>query len=221
MFRHIRCVLFDLDGTLIDSALDLALAADEMRVARGMPSLPATAYRASAGSGARGMLAIAFGLTPYHQDFAALREEFLDRYERRLTRLTRPFEQVEELLATLNLRGVVWGVVTNKHRRFTLPLTATMPMFRRAGVIVSGDSTPYSKPHPAPILEAMRQLDVEAGDCLYVGDDERDMLAGRAAGVATVAASYGYLGPDASIERWPADAVIHRPADLLKLIDLA
>lgn len=221
MFRHIRCVLFDLDGTLIDSALDLALAADEMRVARGLPSLPAAVYRASAGSGARGMLAVAFGLTPHHQDFAALREEFLDRYERRLTRLTRPFEQVEELLATLNHRGVAWGVVTNKHRRFTLPLTATMPMFRRAGVIVSGDSTPYSKPHPAPILEAMRQLDVEAGDCLYVGDDERDMLAGRAAGVATVAAGYGYLGPDASIERWPADAVIHRPADLLKLIDLA
>ncbi len=221
MFRHIRCVLFDLDGTLIDSALDLALAADEMRVARGLPSLPAAVYRASAGSGARGMLAVAFGLTPHHQDFAALREEFLDRYERRLTRLTRPFEQVEELLATLNHRGVAWGVVTNKHRRFTLPLTATMPMFRRAGVIVSGDSTPYSKPHPTPILEAMRQLDVEAGDCLYVGDDERDMLAGRAAGVATVAASYGYLGPDASIERWPADAVIHRPADLLKLIDLA
>lgn len=221
MFRHIRCVLFDLDGTLIDSALDLALAADEMRVARGLPSLPAAVYRASAGSGARGMLAVAFGLTPHHQDFAALREESLDRYERRLTRLTRPFEQVEELLATLNHRGVAWGVVTNKHRRFTLPLTATMPMFRRAGVIVSGDSTPYSKPHPTPILEAMRQLDVEAGDCLYVGDDERDMLAGRAAGVATVAAGYGYLGPDASIERWPADAVIHRPADLLKLIDLA
>ena len=221
MFRHIRCVLFDLDGTLIDSALDLALAADEMRVARGLPSLPAAVYRASAGSGARGMLAVAFGLTPHHQDFAALREEFLDRYERRLTRLTRPFEQVEELLATLNHRGVAWGVVTNKHRRFTLPLTATMPMFRRAGVIVSGDSTPYSKPHPTPILEDMRQLDVEAGDCLYVGDDERDMLAGRAAGVATVAAGYGYLGPDASIERWPADAVIHRPADLLKLIDLA
>lgn len=218
MFRHIRCVLFDLDGTLIDSALDLALAADEMRVARGLPSLPAAVYRASAGSGARGMLAVAFGLTPHHQDFAALREEFLDRYERRLTRLTRPFEQVEELLATLNHRGVAWGVVTNKHRRFTLPLTATMPMFRRAGVIVSGDSTPYSKPHPTPILEAMRQLDVEAGDCLYVGDDERDMLAGRAAGVATVAAGYGYLGPDASIERWPADAVIHRPADLLKLM---
>ena len=218
MFRHIRCVLFDLDGTLIDSALDLALAADEMRVARGLPSLPAAVYRASAGSGARGMLAVAFGLTPHHQDFAALREESLDRYERRLTRLTRPFEQVEELLATLNHRGVAWGVVTNKHRRFTLPLTATMPMFRRAGVIVSGDSTPYSKPHPTPILEAMRQLDVEAGDCLYVGDDERDMLAGRAAGVATVAAGYGYLGPDASIERWPADAVIHRPADLLKLM---
>ena len=117
MFRHIRCVLFDLDGTLIDSALDLALAADEMRVARGLPSLPAAVYRASAGSGARGMLAVAFGLTPHHQDFAALREEFLDRYERRLTRLTRPFEQVEELLATLNHRGGAWGVVTDKRRR--------------------------------------------------------------------------------------------------------
>ena len=121
MFRHVRCVLFDLDGTLIDSALDLGLAADEMRVARGLPSLPAAAYRASAGSGARGMLAVAFGLSPQHDAFNALREEFLDRYEQRITRLTRLFEDVEQLLSTLNQRGVAWGVVTNKHRRFTLP----------------------------------------------------------------------------------------------------
>ena len=221
MFRHVRCVLFDLDGTLIDSALDLGLAADEMRVARGLPSLPAAAYRASAGSGARGMLAVAFGLSPQHDEFNALREEFLDRYEQRITRLTRLFEDVEQLLSTLNQRGVAWGVVTNKHRRFTLPLTTTIPIFGSAGAIVCGDTTPHSKPHPGPLLEAMRQLCVQSRDCLYVGDDVRDMQAGRAAGVATVAASYGYLGPDADIARWPADAVIDRPAELLKLIDLA
>ena len=221
MFRHVRCVLFDLDGTLIDSALDLGLAADEMRVARGLPSLPAAAYRASAGSGARGMVAVAFGLSPQHDEFNALREEFLDRYEQRITRLTRLFEDVEQLLSTLNQRGVAWGVVTNKHRRFTLPLTTTIPIFGSAGAIVCGDTTPHSKPHPGPLLEAMRQLCVQARDCLYVGDDVRDMQAGRAAGVATVAASYGYLGPDADIGRWPADAVIDRPAELLKLIDLA
>ena len=221
MFRHVRCVLFDLDGTLIDSALDLGLAADEMRVARGLPSLPAAAYRASAGSGARGMLAVAFGLSPQHDAFNALREEFLDRYEQRITRLTRLFEDVEQLLSTLNQRGVAWGVVTNKHRRFTLPLTTTIPIFGSAGAIVCGDTTPHSKPHPGPLLEAMRQLCVQSRDCLYVGDDVRDMQAGRAAGVATVAASYGYLGPDADIARWPADAVIDRPAELLKLIDLA
>ncbi|HQX60996.1 MAG TPA: HAD-IA family hydrolase [Burkholderiaceae bacterium] len=221
MFRHVRCVLFDLDGTLIDSALDLGLAADEMRVARGLPSLPAAAYRASAGSGARGMLAVAFGLSPQHDEFNALREEFLDRYEQRITRLTRLFEDVEQLLSTLNQRGVAWGVVTNKHRRFTLPLTTTIPIFGSAGAIVCGDTTPHSKPHPGPLLEAMRQLCVQSRDCLYVGDDVRDMQAGRAAGVATVAASYGYLGPDADIGRWPADAVIDRPAELLKLIDLA
>ena len=131
------------------------------------------------------------------------------------------FEDVEQLLSTLNQRGVAWGVVTNKHRRFTLPLTTTIPIFGSAGAIVCGDTTPHSKPHPGPLLEAMRQLCVQARDCLYVGDDVRDMQAGRAAGVATVAASYGYLGPDADIARWPADAVIDRPAELLKLIDLA
>jgi phosphoglycolate phosphatase len=218
MFRHVRCVLFDLDGTLIDSAADLGLAADEMRVARGLPSLPTAAYRASAGSGARGMLGIAFGLTPEHADYAALREEFFDRYEQRMLRLTRPFDDVGELLDGLAQRQMAWGVVTNKSRRFTLPLAAAMPLFKGAAAIVCGDTTPHTKPHPAPLLEAMRQAGVAPGHCLYVGDDERDMQAGRAAGVPTVAACYGYLGAEADVCRWPADAWIHRPSDLLKLL---
>ena len=221
MFRHVRCVLFDLDGTLIDSAPDLGQAANEMRVARGLPSLPAAAYRSNAGSGARGMLAVAFGLTPENDRFDVLREEFFDRYEQRMTCLTRPFDEIEHVLASLRQRGMVWGVVTNKSRRFTLPLTASLPMFGTVGAIVCGDSTPHTKPHPAPLQEAMRQLKVQPGQCLYVGDDERDMLAGRAADITTVAVSYGYLGPGADITRWPADAVIDRPGQLLKLVEMA
>ncbi len=214
-------MLFDLDGTLIDSAADLGLAADEMRVARGLPSLPVEAYRVNAGAGARGMLGTAFGITPEHAEFGALREEFFDRYEQRMTRLTRPFDGVDQLLRELGRHGIAWGVVTNKSRRFTMPLTATMPMFGAAGAIVCGDTTPHIKPHPAPVLEAMRQMCVAPAHCMYVGDDERDMLAGRAAGVATVAARYGYLGPGADVTRWAADAIIDLPAQLLNLLDPA
>ncbi|QTD44400.1 HAD-IA family hydrolase [Ottowia testudinis] len=221
MFKGVRCVLFDLDGTLIDSAADLGGAADEMRVARGLPSLPPSHYRASAGSGARGMLGVALGVTPSHADFPALREEFFDRYEQRMTRLTQPFDGVVLVLQTLAQSGIHWGVVTNKSRRFVGPLLATMPAFEGASTIVCGDTTAHTKPHPAPLHEAMRQVGARPHHCIYVGDDERDMLAGRAAGVATVAARYGYLGPDAVVARWPADAVIDFPAELLKLIETA
>jgi phosphoglycolate phosphatase len=221
VFGHVRCVLFDLDGTLIDSAADLGLAADTMRVARGLPSLPVEAYRASAGSGARGMLAVALGVTPEDAEFARLREEFFDHYERRMTHLTRPFDEVGELLNGLKQRGLHWGVVTNKSRRFALPLTASMPCFGGASTIVCGVSTPHTKPHPAPLLEAMRQAGVPAAQCLYVGDDERDMQAGRAAGMATVAACYGYLGVAADVRQWPADAWIHRPLELLNFLQTA
>ena len=221
MLRGVRCVLFDLDGTLIDSAADLGLAADDMRIARGLPSLPISDYRASAGSGARGMLGVAFGVTPADGGFTVLRDEFFDRYEQRMTMLTQPFDGAEALLQALARHGVLWGVVTNKSSRFVTPLLATMPMFTTASALVCGDTTPHTKPHPAPLHEAMRQIGVQPAQCVYVGDDERDMLAGRSAGVATVAARYGYLGAGAMVERWPADAFINSPAELLNILETA
>lgn len=221
MLRGVRCVLFDLDGTLIDSAADLGLAADDMRIARGLPSLPISDYRASAGSGARGMLGVAFGVTPDDDGFTVLRDEFFDRYEQRMTMLTQPFDGAEALLQALARHGVLWGVVTNKSSRFVTPLLATMPMFTTASALVCGDTTPHTKPHPAPLHEAMRQIGVRPEQCVYVGDDERDMVAGRAAGMATVAARYGYLGAGAVVERWPADAVINSPAELLNILETA
>lgn len=221
MLRGVRCVLFDLDGTLIDSAADLGLAADDMRIARGLSSLPISDYRASAGSGARGMLGVAFGVTPDDDGFTVLRDEFFDRYEQRMTMLTQPFDGAEALLQALARHGVLWGVVTNKSSRFVTPLLATMPMFTTASALVCGDTTPHTKPHPAPLHEAMRQIGVRPEQCVYVGDDERDMVAGRAAGMATVAARYGYLGAGAVVERWPADAVINSPAELLNILETA
>ena len=220
-FDGVRCVLFDLDGTLIDSAPDLAMAANEMRVARGLPTLSLTAYRAHAGSGARGMLGVAFGVAPGDVSFDHLRQEWFSAYERRLTVLTRPFDGVPELLAELNHRALRWGVVTNKARRFTEPLVETVSLLQSAAVVVSGDSTPHPKPHPAPLLEAMRVVALNADECIYVGDDARDVAAGRAAGLRTVAASYGYLGFGANFRSWAADAVIYRPLDLLNLLPAA
>ena len=215
-----RAVLFDLDGTLIDSAPDLGAAADQMRTDRGLASLPLDRYRPMAGSGARGMLGVAFGITPDAPDFAPLREEFFLNYEARMMR-TRVFEGVAELVAALCARGLQWGVVTNKSVRFTGPLTRAMPLFGTARAIVSGDTTPYAKPHPQPLFEAARQLGVPPERCIYVGDDERDMAAGRAAGMRTVAAAYGYMGAEADVTLWEADASIASPMELLQLLEPA
>ena len=221
MFNSIDAVLFDLDGTLIDSAPDLGAAADKMRTDRGMEPLPLIDYRHMAGAGARGMLGVAFGLTPGDADFDALKEEFFVNYEACMTQRTYAFEGVAELIAKIDQAGLKWGVVTNKSARFTLPLTRQMPLFGSARTIVSGDTTPHAKPHPAPLYEAARQLQVEPGRCVYVGDDERDIIAGRAAGMATVAAAYGYLGAIASTQGWKADATIVSPGALLNLLRMA
>ncbi|WP_427915434.1 phosphoglycolate phosphatase [Ramlibacter sp. MMS24-I3-19] len=218
MFLNVQAVLFDLDGTLIDSAPDLGAAVDQMRTQRGMPSLPLDAYRPMAGAGARGMLGVAFGMTPDHPEFPELREEFFRNYEQRMTRTTHAFAGVPQLLEALVGLSLQWGVVTNKSMRFTGPLTREMPLFSTARAIVGGDSTPHSKPHPAPLLEAARQLGIEPRRCIYVGDDERDIVAARAAGMPSVAATYGYLGGTPQVDGWGADACIASPQDLLTLL---
>lgn len=219
-FRGVRAVLFDLDGTLLDSAPDLGAAAEALRAARGLSPLPLETYRAHAGSGARGMLRVAFELTPEHEDYESLREEFLMAYEARMLARTRAFDGVADVLQRLQDLRLGWGVVTNKAQRFTLPIARALPMFDSASAIVCGDTTPHAKPHPAPLLEAARRLRADPADCIYVGDDLRDIQAGRAAGMRTVAARYGYLGPGAVVEAWEADAVIDSPIEVLKLLDL-
>jgi N-acetyl-D-muramate 6-phosphate phosphatase len=218
VFHGIRAVLFDLDGTLIDSAPDLGAAADKMRTDRGLPSLPLDRYRPMAGAGARGMLAEAFGMGPDHPDFAVMREEFFVNYESRMTEQTTIFAGVPELVRQIIGRNMAWGVVTNKSARFTDPLTQAIPLFATASAVISGDTTPHAKPHPAPLLEAAARLRVLPEHCIYVGDDERDIVAGLAAGMGTVAATYGYLGLKADTAEWGAHAAIKSPTELLQLL---
>ncbi len=219
MFQKIEAVLFDLDGTLIDSAPDLGAAADKMRVQRGLPSLPLEHYRPMAGAGARGMLGIAFGITPEHAEFEVMKEEFFVNYENCMTERTYIFEGVHDMIAALVSQGMPWGVVTHKSSRFTDPLTAAMPLFATAGAIVSGNTTPHAKPHPEPLYEAARRLSVDPLRCVYVGDDERDIVAGLAAGMGTVAATYGYLGQQTDVSRWNAHVHIDSPIKLLKFLN--
>jgi N-acetyl-D-muramate 6-phosphate phosphatase len=220
VFRGVRAVLFDLDGTLVDSAPDLGAAADRMRVDRGLPPLPLDRYRPLAGSGARGMLTVALDAEPDDVGYEQLREEFYVHYEACLTQRTQAFHEVDELLARLMSRGLSWGVVTNKAQRFTIPLTRSLALFNSAATIICGDTTAHTKPHPEPLLEAARRMAIPPAQCVYVGDDERDILAGRSAGMRTVAARYGYLGPGADVARWQADAEVSSPLQVLKLIEL-
>jgi len=217
-FTDVQAVLFDLDGTLIDSAPDLGAAADLMRTTRGLPSIDLATYRPMAGAGARGMLGIAFGMDLEHPEYDSFREEFFVNYEQRLTQDTLVFPGVAQLLDDLVQQGTPWGVVTNKSARFTIPLTNAMPLFASAGTIISGDTTAHAKPHPLPLLEAARRLDVSPERCVYVGDDERAVVAGLAAGMKTVAATYGYLGQKSDASQWGAHATINSALELLQLI---
>ena len=221
IFSNIRAVLFDLDGTLIDSAPDLGAAADKMRLDRGLSSLPLERYRPMAGAGARGMLGEAFGITPDHPEFPALREEFFANYEACMTQRTHAFDGIPTLINALVERGLPWGVVTNKSERFALPLTRAMPLFSTADVVIGGDTTPHAKPHPAPLYEAAQRLGIAPEQYIYVGDDERDIIAGLAAGMGTVAASYGYLGNKTDTASWGAHASINSPHELLQLLQSA
>lgn len=214
----VRLVLLDLDGTLADTAPDLAAAANRMRIAHGLQPLPISELRPFVSQGARGMVRRAFDTTPDDARYSELRQEFLREYQSALCVESALFPGMDETLRQLEQRGIKWGVVTNKFARFTIPLVEALHLSERAACVVSGDTTPFSKPHPAPLLHALSIAGVHADKAIYVGDDRRDIDAGRAAGVRTVVASYGYLGDEAPYQQWEADAVIASPRDILQLI---
>ncbi len=208
-------VLFDLDGTLADTAGDLATALNRVRADRGLAPVPLDGLRAHASSGARGLLGAGMGITPEDADYAALRESFLSHYEACLAETTLLFSGVAEMLDAVERRGLRWGIVTNKFSRFTAPVVRALALADRAATIVSGDTTAHPKPHPAPLLYAATSLRVAPSRCIYVGDDLRDIVAGNAAGMATIVAEYGYIGTGDSSDAWPATGWIADPLALL------
>jgi len=217
-FEGVRAILFDLDGTFADTAPDLARALNRVRAERGLPPLPPEVARPWTSSGARGLLKAGFDITPEDGDYGVLREKFLDYYEKDLCVDTRLFDGVPEVIAELKVRRIPWGIVTNKGKRFTDPLLRLLAVDRLAACAVSGDSTPHTKPHPAPLLLAASLLSLQAAQCLYVGDDLRDAQAAQAAGMPFVAAGWGYLGEGGDPSAWGADAVLSHPQEIPDLL---
>jgi len=211
-----RAILFDLDGTLADTAPDLAAAVNWLRTERGLPPTPYSVLRPTASAGARGMIGAAFGLAPGDEGYEELRLQWFDRYQETMAVHSSLFGGVAELLLGIEQAGMAWGIVTNKPARFTDPLIPQIGL-SHAGCVVSGDTTPHAKPHPAPLLEGARRLGVDPTHCWYVGDDKRDVEAGVAAGMVTVACNWGYCG---AIEpsTWGADYLLDTPTDLLQTL---
>ena len=214
----LQLILFDLDGTLVDTAPDLGLALNMQRERHGLPALPLDTIRPYASHGSRGLLSVGFGLHPDDPNFMQMREEYLGLYDEVFTRSPVMFPGIAELLSALETSKLRWGVVTNKPGRFTKPLLEAIGLDRRAACVVSGDDAARPKPYPDTLLLAMEQADTGPAHCLYVGDAERDIQAARAAGMASVVALYGYLDETDRPEAWGADAAVNSPMDVLKLI---
>ena len=217
-FSPFQGIFFDLDGTLADTAPDLVAATNQLLVARNLEPKPYEFLRPYASAGARGLLEGAFGIDPNHQDFIALRDEFFTNYEKALLVDSKLFDGIDHLLDQMDGAKLPWGIITNKSERFTNPLTELMGLRQRAVSTVSGDTTPYSKPHPEPILHAARAANIDPTQSIYVGEDIRDVIAGKAAGMKTVAAAYGYCGCKEPPEAWGADYIVDNPLDLLQII---
>ena len=211
-------VFFDLDGTLADTAPDLVAATNQLLVARNLAPKQYAFLRPCASAGARGLIGGAFGIDPEHPDFIALRDEFFENYENALHINSVLFEGMDHVLKQLDDAKLPWGIVTNKSERFTNPLTDLMGLRQRAISTVSGDTTAFSKPHPEPILHAARVANIDPSRSVYVGDDIRDIVAGKAAGMTTIAAAYGYCGCEEPPEAWGADYLVYHPKELLQII---
>lgn len=211
----IEAVLFDLDGTFADTAPDLGAALNHVRALHRLPPLPAEQIRLQASHGSPGLLKLGFGVTPDDPRFDALRQPFLAHYADHLSTNTRLFPGMPELLDILEQQGLRWGIVTNKPQRYTLPLMTALGYATRAACLVSGDTCSQAKPHPMPLLHAAGLLGVAARNCIYLGDDKRDMEAAHAAGMPGYIALWGYLDPAADLDAWPAQGRLRQPAELL------
>lgn len=211
----VRTVLFDLDGTLADTAPDLAHALNVVLAERGQTPLPFEHIRPVVSHGAGALIQLGFGLEPGAETFDAIRTRLLEVYRANIATHTRLFPGMEAVLAEIEQRGLNWGVVTNKPGWLTEPLLAALELAERAACIVSGDTVAERKPHPAPMLLACAQAGSRAEQCLYVGDAKRDIEAGRRAGMRTLAALFGYIGADDRPEDWGADGMVRRPHDIL------
>ncbi len=219
-----KTVLFDLDGTLVDTAHDLGLALNMQLARYGKPALDHDVIRPVASHGSRGLLALGFGITPADEDFEVKKTEYLDLYETVFTSKPILLPGIAELLDELDARAVKWGIVTNKPRRFSVDLTKAVntgsnSLYERSACLVCGDDAPQPKPAPYTLLMACEETATQASDCIYVGDAERDVQAGKAAGMKTVVALFGYIAETDRPLEWNADIVIKAPKDLLGYLD--
>jgi phosphoglycolate phosphatase len=216
--QKFSAVLFDLDGTLVDTAPDLGYALNCVLAENDKPTLSMAQIRPVASHGAAGLIALGFGITPQHDNYPALRDRLLQLYQDNITRESDLFDGMAEVLSQLEQNDITWGVITNKPSFLTEPLLAQLDLTDRSACIVSGDTTPYSKPHPAPMLKGLDDINHAAEDCIYIGDAERDIQAGKAVNMPTVLARYGYLTDEDKQQDWQADAIIDHPSELLAWI---
>ncbi|KTB73203.1 MULTISPECIES: N-acetylmuramic acid 6-phosphate phosphatase MupP [Pseudomonas] len=218
---RLRAVLFDMDGTLLDTAPDFIAIAQAMLADRGLPPVPEKLIRDEVSGGARAMVAAAFAMSPQAPQFEALRLEFLERYQRDCAVHSKLFDGMAELLADIEKAGLIWGVVTNKPVRFAQPIMEQLGLAERSAVLICPDHVTHSKPHPEPMILACKMLDLDPASVLFVGDDLRDIESGRDAGTKTAAVRYGYIHPDDNPDHWGADVVVDHPLELRKVLDNA
>ncbi|MCL1887137.1 MAG: HAD-IA family hydrolase [Betaproteobacteria bacterium] len=209
-----QAVLFDLDGTLIDSAPDLAAAINQVKADHGMPPTPYAQLRRVASAGAPGLIRTAFGIESSHADYRELADAFIAYYADKIADKSTLFDGIPELLDLLRTKNILWGIVTNKRHNLTVPLLQKIGL-HDAACIISGDTTPHPKPHPEPVLAAARQAGVAPENCWFIGDDPRDIQSGHAAGSVTIAASWGY-GTD--MASWNARLIVDTPWHVSDLI---